>query len=384
MFRTYTITLVISLVAALGLSACGSGNKKADGKKVNYKSSRKAKSLEVPPDLTKLNTDSTMRVPDISPSSGSATFSDYSKDRQPKRSGAYSSVLPRQEKVRFERQGDKYWVVVQGTPSQVWSHVRDFWVQTGFILSIDNPAIGIMETDWAENRANIPNGPIQKIIGKVFSKSYSSGTLDRFRVRLERGTTPNTTEIYLIHKGMKEELIGSNLSAEGTRWEPRKRDPELEIELLKRLMVHIGVDKQRAKTLLARKTTSSSRPSVKARMTRSNKGNLLVMNETFSKAWRITGLALDRTGFTVEDRDRSKGIYYVRYQNLDGNKRKGVLSKFKFWGKKKKKGIKQATYQVHIFETNKTISIMVRNKEGLVEKSKTGNRILTLLHDNLK
>ncbi len=381
MFRTLKVIIIISLAALIGLSGCSTVKK--IGKKVDYKSSRKGKSLEVPPDLTKPGQDSTMRVPDNSPS-GTATFSDYSKDRSPRRATTYSSVLPKQNKAKFERQGDKYWIVIDGNPTQVWSHVRNFLVQTGFILTLDNPTIGIMETDWAENRASIPNGPVRRIVGKVFSGAYSAGTLDRFRIRLERGSAANTTEIYLSHKGMKEEIVGGSLSPEGSRWEPRKRDVELEIEMLKRLMVHVGVGKQRTKALLARKTTKASRPNSTARMTRSNKGPLIVVNESFSKAWRITGLALDRTGFTVEDRNRSKGIYYVRYKDLGANsKKKGLLSKFKFW-KKKKSQSKQAVYQVHVFEVNNSTSIMVRNKDGEAEKSKTGKQILSLLHENLK
>lgn len=383
--RTKTLIYTAGLAVIFVMTGCSGKDKIISNKKVDYKSSRKAKSLEVPPDLTKPNRDNTMAVPDISPSSGSATYSEYSRERSPKRSAfdGSASVLPKQDKVRFERRGNKYWVVMKGTPAQVWPHIRNFWVEHGFVLTLDNPTIGIMETDWAENRASIPNGPIRRILGKVFSGAYSSGTLDRFRVRLEPGSESHTTEIYLSHKGMKEEVMGHAMSPEGTSWIPRKRDAELEIEMLKRLMVHIGLDKHRARHL-ARKATKS-RPVVTARMTRSNKGPLLVVNESFSKAWRITGLALDRTGFTVEDRDRTKGIYYVRYQNLDKTTRqKGLLSKFKFWKKKKKEGIKQSLYQVHVFRMNKSTSIMVRNKDGQAEKSKTSKRILAVLHENLK
>jgi outer membrane protein assembly factor BamC len=42
-------------------------------------------------------------------------------------------------------------------------------------------------------------------------------------------------------------------------------------------------------------------------------GPQLTIDEPFDRAWRRVGLALDRGGFSVEDRDRSVGLFYVRY-----------------------------------------------------------------------
>ncbi len=372
-------TLLAVLLLGLALSSCGSKGTKIFKKnsKVDYKTSRKGTSLEVPPDLTRPNQNNTLSVP----SSGTATLSGFQGRRSSQNVQAGSSVLPRQDKIRFVRNGDKYWLVVQGSPQAVWNSVREFWLQQGFILSIDNPTIGIMETDWAENRAKISKGVIRKVIGKVFSGAYSSGTRDRFRVRLERGTASGTTELYISHKGMKEEVQGGDLNPTGTVWKPSKRDVELEVEMLKRIMVYVGVSKRRVNTL-AKNATTKSKSSISYRSGKDDKGAFVDVGADFTQAWRVVGLALDRTGFNVVDRDRSKGVYYVSYNDPahSGKKRKGFFKMFK--RKKKKRGA--VVYQVKIVSSSNTSRVRVYAKDGSAEKSSTGKRIMTLLKENLK
>ena len=377
------LSTVLLIGASLNLVGCGA-TKKVTGvfkkdPKIDYKTSRKGRSLEVPPDLNSPDRNNSMSVPN---SSGTATYSGY----QGKRSRGVvsgSGVLPSQEKIKFVRKGDKFWLIIQGSPQAVWTAVREYWLQNGFILAIDNPTIGIMETDWAENRANIKKGRIRKIIGKVFSGAYSSGTRDRFRVRLERGAEAGTTELYLTHKGMVEVLRGGSGSfdATGTAWKHAKRNTELEVEMLKRIMVHVGVGKRRVNTL-AKNASASKASSVSTRMGTDDQGTFVDVNAKFSRAWRVIGLALDRTGFNVVDRNRSAGIYYVQYNDPDKSrkKRKGI---FKMFGRKKKKK-SNTVYQIKAVSSGETTRVRVFTKAGAPEKSSTGKRIMTLLKENLK
>ncbi len=383
MVKGIGIKMVVLIAAASVLAACGTTKQiknKFSNKKLDYKSSRKGKSLEVPPDLTAPGSDNTMAIP----SSGTTSYSAYSSSQRTGQVSTGSNVLLKNPEVRMERDKDKRWLVISAAPKQVWSAVREFWVKNGFVLAKENAAIGIMETDWAENRANIPTGPIRRIIGKVFSSTYSSGTRDRFRVRLERGETPGTTELYLTHRGLVEEVQGGPLSPTGTVWKPRKRDAELEIEVLKRLMLHLGVHKKRIVAMTASKK-AAQKTKAKSHLARGDGGVHLVVDEGFSKAWRIVGLALDRTGFTVEDRNRSKGIYYVRFNDpdIDPKKKKGFASKLKFWKSKKKKG-EARTYQIHVKSDSNTTKVTVHDDKGAAENSKVGTRIMSLLHKNLK
>ena len=103
--------------------------------------------------------------------------------------------------------------------------------------------------------------------------------------------------------------------------------------------------------------------------------------EPFDRAWRRVGLALDRSSFTVEDRNRSKGIYYVRYIDPDSSQKKpGFFSRL--FGKKKQAPTNE--YQIFVKGDETASQVDVLDKDGVPDKTKTGDRILTLLYEQLK
>jgi outer membrane protein assembly factor BamC len=218
-------------------------------------------------------------------------------------------------------------------------------------------------------------------LGKLLDMSYSTPERDKFRTRIERGTQAGTTEIYISHRGMQEVYITEG--KDQTRWQPRKADPDLEAEMLRRMMQRFGVQEARAKQIVAASETP------RAAMA-SQSGGVLTVNDQFDRAWRRVGLALDRVGFTVEDRDRSKGIYFVRYIDPDadvksGKQEEGLLGRMfgglKFWGSSEKRS---EQYQIAVRDNNNTAQVNVLSKDGKQEQSSTANRILTLLYDQLK
>ena len=372
--RIKHLFLMASVVSLLG--ACSMS---LEQKKIDYKSAGKAPSLEVPPDLTDANPDDRFAVPDTS--GGSATYSVYNKERatNPQREGA--NVLPELSNARVERAGSERWLVVKATPEQVWPVVREFWQENGFIIKSENPETGIMETDWAEDRAKIPQDMIRNVLGKVLDSLYSTAERDKFRTRLEPGKEPGTTEIYISHRGMYEVIKGGDGGTE-TVWEPRPPEPGLEEEFLRRLMVRFGIEKARAKELLA-----AGNSQVRAKLTRLPDGAAnLALDDPFDRAWRRVGLALDRVGFTVEDRDRSHGIYYVRYidPETEGDKNeKSWFSKLAFWHSSKDKK-KTDRYQIQVAEAGDASKVTLLTKEGTADKSETANKILNLLYEQLK
>jgi outer membrane protein assembly factor BamC len=289
----------------------------------------------------------------------------------------------------MERAGSERYLVVKGDPDKLWPVVREFWQENGFILRIDNPEAGVMETDWAENRAKIPDDPIRNVLGKVVDGMYSTGERDKFRTRMERSKTPDTVEIFITHRGMVEELTGSGVSKEtdSSKWMPRPPDPTLEAEFLSRLMVRLGVEEERAKSMVA-----TGRPQDRAKLVNNGSGSTgaLELAEPFDRAWRRVGVALDRSGFTVEDRDRSKGLYFVRYIDPDadgGTKGSGgLLSKLAFWRKDPVIDLsKLPQYQVQITDSKGDSSeVKVLGKDGSPETSDTSKKILGLLYNQLK
>ena len=364
-----------SLVVAL--AACSSVN--VESKKIDYKSSSgKVPTLEIPPDLTSPTRDDRFAVPDVA-GRGTATFSSYSGERSSQSRGQ-SDVLPQVEKSRIERSGNQRWLVVYGKPDQYWEQVKEFWQETGFVIKLDMPDVGVMETDWAENRAKVGDEGLRKLLGGVLDSLYSTGERDKFRTRFEQGEEPGTVDIFISHRGMYETYTDRS---DNTMWQPREPDPELEAEMLRRLMVRLGSDQKRADAEIS---AARQKPVDRAKLTRGADGaGTLEVQESFDRAWRRVGLALDRVGFTVEDRDRSKGLYFVRYVDpeADGQKKDdGFLSKLAFW-----KGAApnpQIKYRIYLKNNGAMTTVQVLSSEGGVDQSDTSKKILTLLYDQLK
>ena len=171
-----------------------------------------------------------------------------------------------------------------------------------------------------------------------------------------------------------------------TRWQPRPPDPDLEAEMLRRLMGRFGVQQDRARTEIAQ--SKKPQGSVNATLVKGQGGGgMLSVNDQFDRAWRRIGLALDRVGFTVEDRDRSKGIYFVRYIDPDTDNKstpqKGFLSKLNPFAKGDKKGSTEQ-YRIQVKDADAISQVSVLNKDGVEEKSDTASRILSLLYEQLK
>jgi len=374
-----SITAVACTLAVLVFAGCSTQSILPEPKKIDYKSAGKAPSLEIPPDLTQVARDTRFTVPDGA-GKGSATLSDYTAGRAA--SKGEQTVLPRLDNVRVERAGNARWLVVSAPADRIWDTVKDFWQEMGFIVKLEVPEAGIIETDWAENRAKIPDDIIRNILGKLIDSVYSSGERDKFRTRLEPGSIPGTTDIFISHRSMVEEY--TSMMKDETRWQPRPADPELEAEMLRRLMVRLGTDEKRAESAIA---SAKVEPRAKLSQLADGSGTVEVQ-EGFDRAWRRIGLALDRVGFTVEDRDRSNGVYFVRYVDpeLDNKPaKKGWLGRLAFWNSSDKPTFdSKAQYRIYVRNASDATTVQVLTREGGVDKSETAQRILKLLYEQLK
>lgn len=377
---------LVSAGVAMSVAGCGSMDV-LKSKKIDYKSATTVPTLEVPPDLTAPTADSRYQVPDLNPH-GSATYSAYSAERGENAGAGKSEILPApQNKVRIERAGSERWLIVNVPPEKVWPIVKDFWQENGFVINVEDPQSGIMETDWAENRAKIPQDMIRNLLGKVVDNLYSTPERDKFRTRLERTTNPpGETEIYISHRGMAEVYEGNGFEDKRTVWQPRPADPGLEAEMLSRLMERFGVEKDRAKAMLA----EQSQPD-RAKLAQAAGGApMLTLTDPFDRAWRRVGLALDRINFTVEDRNRAKGLYYVRYidpqQDVETKQSSGFLSKLAFWRSNKKAAASGDKFQIEVSENQAAngTDVRVMTAQGTPAKPETANRIIKLLLEQLK
>jgi len=353
---------LLALLASLG--ACSI----LESDKIDYKTSSKtqAPSLEIPPDLTQLAANDRYVIPGGAVSANSYQAGLASTPSMPT---AVSSVGD----VRMDRDGTQRWLVVQRPPDKLWDPVKDFWQENGFLLTTEQRNLGIMETDWAENRAKLPQDIIRGTIGKLMDSAYSTGELDRFRTRLERAPD-GSTEIFISHRGMQE--IYTSSQKDQTTWQPRPPDPELEAEILRRLMVKLGVSEEQSKVLAA-----TASPVSNAKVANVNGQPMVQLNENFDRAWRRVGLALDRTGFTVEDRDRSAGTYFVRYVPPDPNRTEPSFFSKMFGSGKTEAPLK---FRIVVKSQGEASTVAVLNNTGAPETSANAQRIVQVIADDLK
>jgi outer membrane protein assembly factor BamC len=369
---------ILTLTAmAFSLAACSTV---FEQDKVDYRAASKAAPLDVPPDLTQLQKDNRYAIPD---GRGVATASGFQQSHASaaavtEASGAIGPVAT--DAVHIERSGNERWLVVKATPEQLWPQLKEFWHDSGFTVDTESPATGTMETNWAENRAKIPQDFIRNTLGKVFDSAYSTGTRDKFRTRLERGAN-GSTEIYISHRGAEEVYTGAQ--KETTAWAARPNDPGLEAEFLGRLMVRLtgGTANQAGVSSAVAAVNNAAPAPLHAKL----EGDKVVVDEGFDRAWRRVGLALDRVGFTVEDRDRVQGIYFVRYVDPDAADKQGFLSKLLSFGDSDKaKEAQRYRVLVKAAADGNASDVTVLTNDGKPETTATGAKILKLLNDELK
>jgi len=373
-FGVFKVTVLAAVVAGMVLlSGCSTMNDMLKGDKIDYKSAGKAgPSLDVPPDLTQLTRETRYVVPGTAVSANAFQV------------GQGAQALPVAAlavgDVRIERSGSQRWLVVNRPADKLWGPIRDFWLESGFLLTLDQENLGIMETDFAENRAKLPQDFIRETLGKVFESLFSTGERDKFRTRLERNAAGGT-EIFVSHRGLVEVVVGGstgrNTTGDGTVWQPVPPNPELEAEFLRRMMIKLGVAQEQSKVLVAAGTprTTSNVASV-------NGVPVVQMQEGFDRAWRRVGLTLDRTGFTVEDRDRAQGTYFVRYVDVTSDRKEpGFLSKLFSAAAPTVAPIK---YRITLKSQGEATTVSVLNAQGAPESSVNAQRIVKVIADDLK
>ena len=307
----------------------------------------KAPALEVPPDLTTSGGDDRYGIPGEADSG--TRYSDFSKGGVSRKA---SIVLPPVKNVRLERKDAQRWLVVNDRAENVWPVVKAFWLENGLTIGIENPQVGVIETEWAENRAKSPNSGFSKYLGKVFGGMNSSGEKDQYHTRIERSKDGNNTEIYITHYGMQEVLDKNDTLYTGYRWIPRPNDPELEATMLQLLMSKLGggsgVLDTKLKAAVAPVADGIAAPKLNKL---ANGSQSILLNEPFDKSWRKVGLALEQAGLALADKDRSKGIYYLSAGKDDPKKKLGTD--------------KEISMQVNVRELSSGCEVVVNTGAGV-------------------
>lgn len=366
--RCVGFTLSLSMLL---LSGCSAMNQLMGSEEsVDYKSTVAGDPLSIPPDLTQANRDAHFRAPE-----GTATLSQYQQSQQAQQNATGSGVLPETSGVSVMRDGDIRWLVVDQPADTVYPKIVEFWGDQGFTLHSQDPRTGLMETDWAENRAKIPEGWIRSALGSIIDQVFDSGERERFRTRVER--VNGKTEVYISHQQMVETPTPDGAAF---KWIFGKEDPGLNAAMLARLMVFLGTDVKSAQDMVAQAEKDADQPQI----TQMSDGQAAItLGESFDRAWRRVGVAIDSAGFAVDDRDRSSGDYFIRYLDSDSGEKieqQNIIGRL-FGGK----NTAAATpYRIHVADQGSGSLVTVLDQNGQVQNTDTAKRILTVLSSHME
>lgn len=359
-------------ISALTLSGCSAWNQfMGHEESVQYKSTVSGNPLSIPPDLTQVNDNAHYRPPQ-----GVATYSQFAQDQRDNANlSAADRVLPQPDGIRVVRDGNLRWLIVDKPAEDVFPQLIEFWNDNGFTVRTQNPRAGIIETDWAENRAKIPEGWIRSALGSIIDQVFDSGERERFRTRLER--IDGKTEVYVSHQHMEETPTQDGAAF---KWVHGKEDPNLNAAMLARMMVYLGTDVNRAKDLVSQAQADPSKPEIQE--SDNSSISALMISEPFDRAWRRVGVAIDSVGFTVEDRDRSTGDYYIRYLDTDTGVK---IEQQNFIGRLfgHRNTAEAANLRIKVQQTGNDSTVTILDEHGATQNSPTASRILSVLKDNM-
>lgn len=370
--------LQIGIAGAVLVLLVSCGTLGADGKRIDYGSAAaQVPTLEVPPDLTVPGSDERYKVPQ-GDGAVVATYSDYTRGGVAQGRAA-SAVLPDVPGVRLERNAAQRWLVVSNKAENVWPVVKAFWIENGLSIMSEEPAAGVMETEWVENKAKFPQAGFQNDSEQRFNYAvYSVGERDQYRTRLERSKDGTSTEVYITHRGMEEDFSNDKKISE---WQARGSDPEKEAIMLQRLMVRFGSSEARAIDALAVTgagpvaavsavaatgtaaasgvaAISTTEPAGTASLREVSGGSVvIVMNDPFDRSWRKVGLAIESSGLSVEDKDREKGVYFLRPVKIE----RGWWERMKFW---KAGADAKVHYRVNVKDGGAICEVSVTDQDG--------------------
>ncbi|MBR5458665.1 MAG: outer membrane protein assembly factor BamC [Burkholderiaceae bacterium] len=381
-------------IAGMSLALAACSNFAFNQDKVQYESSASRAPLEIPPGMDSVPVSDRYAVPSRPQSVWASQEAQREAQAGQQQVVGYANVLPEGDVAKIVREGNSRWIHTDMTPEQVWPLVQDFWNTVGLTLSRQNPKTGVMETNWAENRAKLPQDIIRGTLGKVLDMVYSTGERDQYRARLER-SAKGGTDIFVTHRSMVEVVKKMGGDNETTVWQPGPSDPEMEAEMLTRMTQRINAEfnpKAVAKSPEAHKQEVKQLatyvvPEAKSEVELSEAGQVasVYVKEGFERAWRRVALAVDRMGFTVEDRDRSRGFFLVRY--LDEEYEQAKRDEQGFWTNlfSKDQPVEAPQYVIYLQPLNDAATrVHVLGPDGKADPTGIAPKILTLLNEQTR
>lgn len=348
--------IILPLLCLVILAACDYLPKLDEvipDRRTEYKKSETLPDLEVPPDLTVAADTDPLAIP----KEESTTLSEFERQKNRRQGGVPTAGA---------LSGDQ-WLSVQGGTAEIWPELKEFWTAKGYMLDLDDPELGVLETDWLESGQD----------GITRSRT-------KFRIFAEAGSAAGSTVLF-VSSQRQEKLAAEN---EKSDWVDMASNGEFEKQIIGELNLHFYGSKPPAGTSSlaavpdsaasgARSTATAAAKKSRAEMLSLDENKVyLSLSEDFGRAWSLTENAILDAGLFIENKDREKGLYYVLYTSESREKKKGLLSRLKFWG-----GEEEKAYQISLTGVGDKTELVVLNEKGEWAEQEEASIILSLLRE---
>jgi len=326
MIKIYTSILLFSIF----ISGCFSEEQKQTIKdnrmqlgdiRINYYSDKSVTSLEVPPDLTTPSFENSFRL------------NEYVKDYDPsfvdlggkeERSDKSEIIRPELTEIKVKKSGSRRWLEVDKKPDLVWNLSKQFLKDMGFVVKKSNKKIGFMETDYLENKPEIPDkslGLIRSMFSTIGNVSYTLPSIDKYSIRIEPLNSGEKSEVHLSISSMKEvaTLVAGD---ESTLWQSKERDVALENEMLYELMLYLGGDASKAREKIV---NAKEEGKVFVELLDGVNGYAkLSFRLNLVDTWDNVSWAISNLNIELEDKDLKEKTFYL---NVANDEEKGIFTK---------------------------------------------------------
>jgi outer membrane protein assembly factor BamC len=363
--RFARLTVVVLQVALL--AACKGGD-------FRYQDSTLGPPLELPPDLAGSQIESKFELP----ATLSGDDANAARDKIP--------VLAKVDSIKLESNGDMYWLRVAEPVENLYQLVKNFWVSEGYRLDVDEPVIGLMQTEWIYKEEGGKEKSSSWIEG-LFTTEDLSASQDQYRARIERDETGNLNRVYIAHRGTEYKHV---LTTDGARedersdnkWVFRPREPELEIEMLSRLMIYLGLQDDEVEQQGA--NIKLFKPRAIMDIDADEGSPFLIINDIYQIAWNRVFHQLERMNFEIVSFEfksglSGEGVIYIKAPTLEVTEEGGFFS---FQSEAKEGEIKLTL--VFSEETNQTTRLILEDDKGQFDTSAEGNEFIKLLFQQIK
>jgi outer membrane protein assembly factor BamC len=331
--------------------------------------------LELPPDLSEIEEESKFELP-----VGFSGAESTAKDKVP--------VLARVDSLRLEGSGNLYWLTVEEPLENLYQLVKNFWFSEGYRLMVDEPVIGIMQTEWVLTEQGPPEED-SAWYENLFAEDNLSASQDQYRTRVELDQAGNASRIYIAHRGTEFVYVletgndQQQVDDNDNQWRFRQPEPELEIEMLSRLMIFLGLQKAEVEQQVANAKLFSPRAS--QHIDSSEKSPFLIVKDPYQIAWNRVYHQLERMNFEIEKSEFKSGLsgegaITINAQVTESKDDKGLFSFFS----QSSETVEKQIVVVLAEETHQLTRVMIETDEGDFDTSRAGAAFLDLLYQKIR